>query len=760
VLLASESDMERTDLSYMKSPAKLAQELRSLRLTRSFVIALAFSLLFLVLTAYQSAATLFSRIDQTDVMKAASGAAISGRIGFEMAWFVLAQIALHLVLATIVWVLAIASAVTWPVVREKIGRIVVGWFSLLAGATIAYNAYWYPRTLMGAYYHDIVSAAVGPWPLAKFIYIGVVAFAIFALASAVWTVSRHLMIAKPGRAFAGALAAIAAGVATVIWADVNPMLPRTDTARRPNVIVLGIDSLRLDQLQRFGGSGSTPNIDQFLAGADVLRDTSTPAARTFSSWTAILTGRGPTVTGARFNLAARRTVAANPTIGDVLRRDGYKTVYSTDEVRFANIDESFGFDQVITPSIGASDFLIGTYNELPLASVVVNTRLGQWLFPFSYANRGVATMFQPETYLARVERELSFDKPTLFIAHLTAAHWPYYVSDTPFGISEPGPSGEHPLYHIGLQTADRMFGELIEMLQRKGALDNALVVILSDHGEAFGLPTDTVIADSNAAFIEGLRAPIKINDHGHGQSVLSPSQYKVLLGFRSFGDSDLFRSTGRDLDVPVTVEDIAPTILDLLNVPGNPLGATGQSLASTLSSDSAALPQDVTDRIRFTETDLAVLPGPGGGVDEAATARQNSMFFNVDPHSGRLEIRERFEPLATAFKERAAFTKRYVLAALPAGPYAHQYVLFDTVSGNGRLLLEAPGLDQPEVQRLWDGLHAHYRGELKPAVAVTREDWPRIDQEWREFLVRRETRTATARSISVADLPSAEPYKD
>ena len=139
--------------------------------------------------------------------------------------------------------------------------------------------------------------------------------------------------------------------------------------------------MRLDYLRRYGGQGLTPNLDRFLSGADLVRDTTTPAARTFSSWVAILTGRSPPVTGARFNLADRTIVSANPTIADVLRGRGYHTVYSTDEVRFANIDETYGFDQVITPPIGASDFLIGTFNELPLASVVINTRVGQVLFP-------------------------------------------------------------------------------------------------------------------------------------------------------------------------------------------------------------------------------------------------------------------------------------------------------------------------------------------------------------------------------------------
>lgn len=713
------------------------------RLLVGFVIAAALSLLFLVLTAYQSAATLFSRIEQTSVMQAASGAAVSGRIATDVTWFLSAQILLHLALAAVAWSLAVASAVLWRTAREKFGRIVVGWFSLLGAATITYNAYWYPRTLMGAYYHDVVAATLGGWPVAQLVYWGVVACAVIVLVAASWRSVRRAAAARSvglGRLVA---AVVVVGGGLVLWSDVGAGLNRHAHEQRPNVIILGIDSLRLEHLRRFGGAGGTPQIDQFLADADIFRDATTPAARTFSSWTAILTGRSPTVTGARFNLAARSSVAATPTLGDVLRAEGYKTVYSTDEVRFANIDETFGFDQVITPRIGASDFLIGTYNELPLASVIINTRLGQWLFPFSHANRGVATMFRPETYLGRIERELSFDGPTLFIAHLTAPHWPYYVSDTPFGTTNPNDTGEHPLYHVGIGTADHMFGEMIGILQRKGALDNALVVILSDHGEAFGLPGDTLFRENQAAFIEGLRAPIKMNDHGHGQSVLSPSQYKVLLGFRSFGEFDGFRSTARDWEAPVTVEDIAPTILELLAVPGDPLEASGQSLAPILRGLGASSPGLSLDRIRFTETDLAVLPGPDGGVDEVGTARQNSRFFNVDYATGRLEISKRYEPLAVAFKERAAFSKEMLLAALPAGPYAHQYLLFDLANGSGRLLLEEPGSEQPEAQRLWHALHANYPGELQPAVVVTRDDWPRIDEEWRSFLQRRETMVQT-----------------
>jgi hypothetical protein len=115
------------------------------------------------------------------------------------------------------------------------------------------------------------------------------------------------------------------------------------------------------------------------------------------------------------------------------------------------------------------------------------------------------------------------------------------------------------------------------------------------------------------------------------------------------------------------------------------------------------------------------------------------MFFNVDADSGRLEINERFAPLATTFKERAAFTQRHLLAALPAGPFAHQYILFDMAAGGGRVLLGRPGADNPEAQALWDGLHQHYAGELHSAVVVTQDDWPRIAQEWQAFFRKLDT---------------------
>lgn len=704
------------------------------RLRRGLVIAAALWIFFLVATAYTSATSLLDRIASTDVMRAASGGAWSGKIALEAASFLVVQVLLHLAFAGMTWLLACATAIFSPTARGKFGRIVVGWFCVLAGVAIVYNALWYPRTLIGAYYHDAVAVPVGPWPIGQVSYFAAFALCAVVLARAALVLfMRADRIAK--RRSVWALTAVASLAAiSLLWPANRSGIAAASAADRPNIIILGIDSLRLEQLKRFGGTGVTPNLDRFLADADLFTDATTPAARTFSSWVAILTGRSPTVTGARFNLAERSIVSANPTIGDVLRQAGYRTVYSTDEVRFANFDETYGFDQVVTPRIGASDFIIGTYNELPLASMVINTRAGKWLFPFSYANRGAATMFEPETFVDRLDREVSFDRPTLFISHLTAAHWPYYTAGTPFGVSTPAHEEDRPLYSIGLKTADQMFGELVKVLEAKGALRNALVIVLSDHGEALGLHSDTFFDET--FLVEGMKAPIKMEINGHGQSVLSKSQYQVLLGFREFGAAGRLGTEGREFRYPVTVEDISPTILGYLAIGGDPLHANGKSLLPMLESGHDGIEAD-PDPIRYTETDLRVLPSPGGGVDEAGTARQNSMFFVVDPETTRLHIRTDYAPLALAYKERAAFTRDQLLAAMPAGPYAHQYIYFDFPANHGRLLLERPADGEPTAQRLWDAMQAHYKGELRKPVAVTRDDWPRIDREWEHYLSER-----------------------
>ena len=60
---------------------------------------------------------------------------------------------------------------------------------------------------------------------------------------------------------------------------------------------------------------------------------------------------------------------------------GYRAIYATDEVRFANFDRSFGFDEMITPPIGASDFVLGYVGDMPLVNLVAARRSAAGCFP-------------------------------------------------------------------------------------------------------------------------------------------------------------------------------------------------------------------------------------------------------------------------------------------------------------------------------------------------------------------------------------------
>jgi arylsulfatase A-like enzyme len=706
------------------------------RMARSgLLLAIALGLALLGLTAWQTVATLLLRLGTTEVMRAAGENPLAGAMGLQFAQFFVAQFLLHAGFGVVAWTMALVTVSLWRTGAKQFLGVVVLWFCLLTFAVLAHNATWFPRTGSGGYYRALATTEVGPYLAGQLVSALVLAVAFATLAAAALRFLWTSILRNHRRTTAVSVAAV---LATTVIAGATIRAGASSAGYgpgdKPNVILIGIDSLRLEQLRRFGGTGATPHLDAFLAQADVVSDATTPVARTFPSWLAILTGRSPRTTGAVFNLMQRGDIRVNPTLADVLRANGYRTYYATDEVRFAPIDASYGFDEVITPPIGAADFLLGNFNDLPLPTVVANSRLGRLLFPYSYGNRGAAVVFQPETYLSRIDRELEFDGPTLLALHLTAAHWPYFISSTPpLEEMRPRHDQDRPLYMGGLKTADAMFSRIIQMLEDKGALDNAIVVVLSDHGEALGLRGDNLV-DPEKVQIDGALMPPSVLAFGHGQSVLSPVQYQVLVSFRSFGTAAGFVSSGRSLETVATVEDIAPTLLDLVNADPTPLRATGESLADTLRSHAGAPPESAA-RFRYTETDLRVMADVGGTVDEDQTARENSMYFKVDVPTGRLHMRPEAVHLLMNFKERAVFDRHFILACLPATPDTHQYLLLDRKTGSGRVLPDVPLADDVTAYELWQALEAGFPGELKPPTVLRPEQIQATRQAWNSFLM-------------------------
>jgi hypothetical protein len=97
-----------------------------------------------------------------------------------------------------------------------------------------------------------------------------------------------------------------------------------------------------------------------------------------------------------------------------------------------------------------------------------------------------------------------------------------------------------------------------------------------------------------------------------------------------------------------------------------------------------------------------------------------------------------------AFKERAAFTDDLLLVALPAGPDAHEYLMLDRQTGDGRVLEGPPAEEDVAERHLWDAMMEQFAGEMQPPTNVELEDLPAISEGWEQFFNSRERRGPTA----------------
>ena len=261
----------------------------------------------------------------------------------------------------------------------------------------------------------------------------------------------------------------------VVAAWPAPRVPAAPEGK-PNIIFLGIDSLRWDEVERGTASSTTPHVDAFLEQAVRFENALTPLARTYPSWVALLTGKHPHTTGAFLNLLPPDQVRLGKTLPLMLREQGYHTVYAIDEVRFSNIDRSYGFDQAVTPPIGSSDFIIGTLSDAPLLNLFGTTRIAKWFFPHGYANRGANLVYEPDSFVERVEDDIHYSAPMFLATHLTLPHWPYLWRD---GAVKPGTEDatRPSFYKSAVRRADRQFGEILANLEERGLLQNAIVVV-------------------------------------------------------------------------------------------------------------------------------------------------------------------------------------------------------------------------------------------------------------------------------------------
>ena len=143
-------------------------------------------------------------------------------------------------------------------------------------------------------------------------------------------------------------------------------------------------------------------------------------------------------------------------------------------------------------------------------------------------------------------------------------------------------------YDAGLSSVDRELQRLLDGLDARGLSENTLVVVTADHGEE--------LFDTNAYPYHGA---------GLSRSVLRvPLVFAWAVRDDKRGAGELAR--GRVVEMPVELADVAPTLLELLDLPRNP-GLEAESIVGWLRPEAA--PPAAGDRFcELVELDLADTP--------------------------------------------------------------------------------------------------------------------------------------------------------
>jgi arylsulfatase A-like enzyme len=662
------------------------------RPTAGLLIAVFGSELFLALSFLRVWGDANSLIFRTSIIDATLNEPIwDTALAWHIAAFVGALLLLHFVLGVAIWCLAKLSRRAWPNSGNSV-RVWSGFWLVSATVWILLaNATWFPSTALGKPYADFAQASLlglNALDVATIAVGTVVAWVLGHTAVALWPFAR--------RHAKWSIGALTAGGSAAAFASFG--LPGHEPAvnrNEPHVIVIGLDSVRPDALYAPDGRNLAPALNEFLAGAVVFSDTLTPLARTFPSWTSIVSGKHPHSTGAVMNLLTRELIDEGDTLPRLLGEAGYRTVYATDEVRFSNLDQSYGFEEMLAPPMGAADFLVGFFSDSPFMNLLVNTRAGELLFPYAYANRAIATTYDPDTFVRRIANRVRFDEPTLLATHFTLVHWPYtWASTRPDEQKQPMPE----LYQGAVERLDRQFNDLLGSLRERGALDNAIVVVLSDHGESMGEPASVADDEHAKRHIRHLQKSV-----GHGTSVFARDQYRVLLAMRSFGAEQLPTPSGIRITAPASLEDITPTLTDALGL--RPRGTFDG--ISWLPELRGAAGENRAARVRFMETEFSPAGFASGVVLTMRNVRGAAAYYRVDAKTGRVLIRAERLPQLLATRQYAAVRGEELLAAVPSESTREQHVLYVESPGSAPVWFSSPPT-AGAPHELWNALSARF----------------------------------------------------
>ena len=400
----------------------------------------------------------------------------------------------------------------------------------------------------------------------------------------------------------------------------KPVLGQT-APKVARVILILIDTLRADAVSAIGGGTSrTPAIDRFAADAVLFERAVSPAPWTFPSMNTMMTGVAPYMDHRNTRRTApHRTLAAN------FAANGYHTRGIVgNHILFRPMDVTAGFDE------------IDTYGELPEQSF--GGDIADWLYPKRYRQGGITREITgfAERFLDQRGRDPFFLWLHYFDPHLqyappeeftpggadTLPTWVWRRADQAF--NPQAKAVARALYDGEVRYVDHNVGQFLDSLRERGLYDDSLIILTSDHGEAFWEHGDN--AHGYSLYQEELHVPLIIRPPGGGGG----------KRVRSF----------------VPVQALAPTILELC-------GLAAEKHPSWVPSLTPLLAQDAEDRydtaifssgVLFGELRRSIVLNGAKYVYNVTSQSEELYDLETDPAERISLVNERPEIMAAARK--------------------------------------------------------------------------------------------------------------
>ncbi|GIU26000.1 hypothetical protein TUM4433_11360 [Shewanella schlegeliana] len=405
-----------------------------------------------------------------------------------------------------------------------------------------------------------------------------------------------------------------------------------------------------------------PNLNRVLDSMTVYKNAYTPQGRTYVAWMSLLTGKYPVNNGIRFNLAPPEMVNKTLPFIELLKERGYNTTYAIDERRFNQIDSSYGFNNTVGPKAGAADALISGLGDLPYLNILLLHPYSSYILPYLYNNRAYGKAYSPIAFNKAVIESLAHEAPNFLALHYCQLHWPYTSKDF---ISQPLENWDgnynHYMYKEMIRSVDKQVADLFARLSQEGMLDDAIVYIISDHGESFKLPTFKTPVPQN------LKAFPKTKSWGHGTNILDQQQSLILLARAEFKNGTVV-TPAQKIDGLYSLVDIVPTLVSSLAISSTGISSASASRLNTASFDGITLPwtaeQVSHQRYVVVESSVPVKSINKSFIDKKEVMSETASNYEVRD-DGKAYMRTKNYIELIAKKQRAIYFQNWQLSLLP-----------------------------------------------------------------------------------------------